>query len=79
MIELDIDFVKLSLSPLEFIQLASFLRHERRWAVGAPSGLAASRGQRLRHSRLIRHGPRALPLMSQARQEAPLPLQGERG
>jgi hypothetical protein len=25
-IELDIDFVKLSLSPLEFIQLASFLR-----------------------------------------------------
>jgi hypothetical protein len=26
LIELDIDFVKLSLSPLEFIQLASFLR-----------------------------------------------------
>jgi hypothetical protein len=25
-VELDIDFVKLSLSPLEFIQLASFLR-----------------------------------------------------
>jgi len=25
-IELDVDFVKLSLSPLEFIQLASFLR-----------------------------------------------------
>ncbi len=26
LVELDIDFVKLSLSPLEFIQLASFLR-----------------------------------------------------
>ncbi len=25
-VELDVDFVKLSLSPLEFIQLASFLR-----------------------------------------------------
>ena len=26
LIELEVDFVKLSLSPLEFIQLASFLR-----------------------------------------------------
>jgi hypothetical protein len=26
MVELDVDFVKLSFSPLEFIQLASFLR-----------------------------------------------------
>ncbi len=52
-VELSIDFLTLSLSPLELIQLASFLRMTIDGSARPSSGVSARRGQRLRYSRLI--------------------------